>query len=192
MSPLKKTDEKHSELVLRLYTLITAYQMTEGDAQQSVQNDISALLRGYTQDEVLKLKDEVMVLAAQALTGSVVVMVETNNPPHGYSSTQARKQIRENFLKEKVASLASNMSKADLMKVVRAYHAPEQREIAFYCRPDEKTSQFFGFRGATFAMHYATEEEFRRGKSPVSLDHVSGELNLGRKKKLTTSDSLEP
>lgn len=189
---MDKFKQDDTEMVLKLYGLVTFFQNTQGIAQRSVQAEISELLRGYTQEELIQLKEKVMVLAAEVITGSAVVMMESNNTPPGYASTQARKQIREAFLKEKVSSLTSNLSKADLMKVVRAYHAPEQLEISFFNRPDESKSQFFGFRGATFAMRYATEEEFKRGKSPISLDHVGGELNLGRQKKNAVADSPLP
>jgi hypothetical protein len=161
------------------------HKTATGDEQSAIQQEIGDLLKSFTPEQIEVLKDQDMVVAADVLAGTTVVMTEPKHGSNAQSSSKTAKQSREQFLKAQTAGLESNMPKEKLMKVVRAYHAPEQREIAFLgpdYKPEDKSSVYFHFREAMYVLRFASEEDRRVGKGPTRLDHVSGELHQERRK----------
>lgn len=121
-------------------------------------------------------------------------MIKPTYKAHITQPVKASKLARESYLKSQVAGLESDMPKARLIKVVRAYHALEQREIAFLSpdyKSEDKSSVYFNFREAVYVLKFGSEEDRRVGKGPCRLDHVSGELHQERRKNVRTLGAIE-
>jgi hypothetical protein len=191
---LNTHDQASSTTVLKLYALISQYQTAVGNEQNAIQQEIGDLLKGFTPEQIEALKEQVMGVAADVLTGTTVIMVEPRHKNQDPRPIPTDKQARESYLKKQADGLESNMPKAKLMKVVRAYHAPEQREISFLgpdYKPEDKGSVYFNFREAMYVLRFGSEEDRRVGKGPSRLDHVSGELHQERRKNFSVQASIE-
>ncbi len=186
--------ESNPNTVFKLYALITQFQNTVGDEQVAVQKEINELLNGYTAEQISVLREQVMEFASEVISGNTVIMTREKDEGHSLTHATPHKQSREQFIKQRAAELASNLPKDKLMKVVRAYHAPEQREISFFgpdYNPKEPATVFFSFRDAVYALRYESMDDRRMGGSPYRLDHVSGELHQEKRRKTRVIDSLE-
>ena len=191
---MRTLNENPSTTVLKLYALIVQHQTATGDEQNAIQQEIADLLKGFTPEQIEVLQDQVMDIAAEVIEGTTVIMIEPKEDSHAQPFSKTQAQSREQFLKAQAAGLESNMPKDKLMKVVRAYHAPEQREIAFLgpdYKPEDKNSVYFNFRQAVYVLRFGSEEDRRVGKGPTRLDHVSGELHQERRKNTRVHPSME-